>query len=88
MDIPGIAASLIGARELAEEAWDLASQAKEKYQEAREAIAAVGGTEPPAELAQAATMLSEAYEQTEQGQALGMTAQDAVTEYVSRLMGG
>jgi hypothetical protein len=80
-----IIAELNAAIEEAEEAWDLASQAKEKAQAARMRIAAVGGRSAPQLLTEALSLLDRSYEAFQTGQSRCTSSTERVESYKEKI---
>lgn len=76
---------LAAAKEAAEQGWNTASEAKERAAEAIDAILNVTGPDLPELAAIPFSMIKEAMDQIEQGQALLSSAQDAIDAYIESL---
>jgi len=87
MPIRDVAAELAAAAALVDEAWDLASQAKEKAAEARVTLMGVAGSTPPATLGEAIDHCINAHELIERGQENCTGAQTKIGEYLERING-
>lgn len=83
--IEEIAANIDMANTAADEAWDLASQAKEKAQAARMLLAALTREHTPKLLGEAIDLLDKAYATFESGQANCTASQNRMDDYKNQI---